>query len=79
MKKVILLVLMVGFLSCQTKETKFKEMRILRLTNQVDSLTNQIDSLSEENHMLSLELSAQSELVYAQDTTITMLQKQLKK
>lgn len=71
MKKVLLLVILIGFLSCESKESHYKDIKI-------NELTNIVDSLKEDNHQLQLQIWAQDELVYFQDTTITFLQNQLK-
>lgn len=68
MKKLFLLVLLVGCFSCVSKETQ---------TEKIKELTLQVDSLNVECHSLQLEIWAQEELIYSQDTTITGLQKKL--
>ena len=73
MKRILIIILIViGLLSCQSKESHYKDVKIQQLTTKVDSLEI-------ENQTLNLEVWSQYELIYTQDTTIMGLQKQLKK
>lgn len=73
MKRLIIITLILfGSLSCISRESQYKDVKIQHLTTKVDSL-------EEDNHQLQLRVWTQDELIYSQDTAITGLEKQLKK
>lgn len=72
MKTFIIVVLMMVFNSCVSKESSYKDIKI-------DSLQSELDSVNNVCHELQLELWAQEELIYSQDTLILRLKRGVKK
>ena len=71
MKTIIVALMLIGIISCTSKESQYKTIKITELNYQVDSLTDECNSLR-------LQLWAQEELIYSQDTIIQNLTKDLR-
>ena len=69
MKKFIILFLVICLYSCESKESRYKYVKIEELSRRIDSLEN-------DNHNLQIQIISQEELIYSQDTMIRNLKKE---
>ncbi len=71
MKKFIILFLVIYLYSCESKESRYKYVKIEELSRRIDSLEN-------DNYNLQIQIISQEELIYSQDTMIRNLKKEKK-